>query len=112
MKSKRKGTNDLVSLKVCKSTPFHDYSIACSMNSCFSSVFTVEDYANLSELDYVVDDQLENIHSTCEVVKHLETFNLKKSLGSDYIPLCILQICANVCAITVLLNRYRWLEVS
>ena len=54
VKSKQKGTNTLVSLTVAESTLIC-YSIACCMNSYFSSVFTVEDYANLPELNYIVD---------------------------------------------------------
>ena len=53
--SKQKGTNTLVSFTVGEFTLTDDYSIACSMNSYFSSVFTVEDYANLPELNYIVD---------------------------------------------------------
>ena len=77
------------------------------MNSYFSSVFTVEDYANLPELNYIVDEQLENIHcSTSEVVKHPQTLKPNKFPGPDYIPSRILQVCANELApsITVLLN--------
>ena len=36
VKSKRKGTNNLVSLKLGQTTITDDYSIACSMNSYFS----------------------------------------------------------------------------
>ena len=78
------------------------------MNSYFSSVFTVEDYANLPELNYSVDEQPENIHcSKREVVKHLQALKPNKSPGPDYIPSHILQVCANELAlsITVLLNK-------
>ena len=108
VKSKQKGTNNLVSLTVDESTLTNDYSIACSMNSYFSSVFTVEDYANLPELNYIVDEQLENIHcSTSEIVKHLQALKPNKSPGPDYISSRILQVCANELApsITVLLNK-------
>ena len=95
-KSKQKGTNNPVSLTVGESSLTDDYSIACSMNSYFSSVLTVEDYANLPELNYIVDEQLENIHcSTSEVVKHLQALKPNKSPGPDYIPSRILQVCAN-----------------
>ena len=78
------------------------------MSSYFSSVFTVEDYANLPELNYIVDEQLENAHcSMSEVVKHLQALKPNKYPGSDYILSHILQVCANELApsITVLLNK-------
>ena len=74
--------NNLVFLTVGESTLTDDYSIVCSMNSYFSSVFTVEDYANLPVLNYIVDEQLENIYcSTSEVVKHLQHSNQTSLLG-------------------------------
>ena len=95
VKSKRKGTNNLVSLKVGDSILTDDYSIACSMNSYFSSVFTLEHYDNFPTLDCVVDTKLESIQcSTAEVLKYLQNLNANKSPGPDHIPARILKICA------------------
>lgn len=55
VKSKCKGTNKLISLKVGESVLTDDQGIADSMNSYFSSVFTVENYDNIPVLDYIVD---------------------------------------------------------
>lgn len=47
--------NDLISLKVDETILTDDLSIAHSMNSHFSSVFTTEDHANFPTLDCIVD---------------------------------------------------------
>jgi hypothetical protein len=53
VKSKYKGTNKLISLKVGEYVLNDDQGIADSMNSYFSSVFTVGNYDNIPVLDYI-----------------------------------------------------------
>ena len=48
VKSKRRGTNNIVSVKIDNSLVTDHLCIGQSMNSYFSSVFTVEDYGNFS----------------------------------------------------------------
>ena len=48
-------------LKVNDSFLNDDLSIANCMNSYFSSVFTVEDYENFPDLEYITDKKLCNI---------------------------------------------------
>ncbi len=108
VKSQQKGTNNLVSLKVGDRTLSDDLNIARSMNEYFCTVFTVEDFANWPELDYVVDRKLENIHCDAnEVEKYLYSLNPHKSPGPDYIPSRILKTCARELApsISLLLNK-------
>lgn len=108
VKSKRKGTNDLISLKIDDSILTDDYDIACSMNEYFSSVFTVENHDTFPTLNRIVDKKLENIHcSTNEVKKHLLNLKPNKSPGPDNIPSRILKEYASTLApsTTVLLNK-------
>lgn len=55
VKSKCKGTNNLVLLKVGDSMITDDASIAESMNSYFSSVFTSKNYGNFPDMDHVIN---------------------------------------------------------
>jgi hypothetical protein len=108
VKSKCKGTNKLISLKVGESVLTDDQGIANSMNSYFSSVFTVENYDNIPVLDYIVDERLENIRcSVDEVGKLLLYLKVEKSPGPDNIPARILKVCATELApsISLLLNK-------
>jgi hypothetical protein len=92
VKSKCKGTNKLISLKVGESVLTDDQSIADSMNSYFSSVFTIKNYDNIPVLDYIVDERLENIRcSADEVGKLLLNLKVEKSPGPDNIPAHILK---------------------
>ena len=108
IKSKRKGTKDLVSLKVDNTTITDDGNIANSMNAYFSSVFTSEDYGNFPDMDYVTRTNLTKVHcSTKEVQKHLRDFNMYKFPGPDGIPPRILKECAMELSpsLTILLNK-------
>ncbi|CAB3998937.1 Hypothetical predicted protein, partial [Paramuricea clavata] len=92
VKSKCKGTNKLISLKVGESVFTDDQGIADRMNSYFSSVITVENYDNIPVLDYIVDERLENIRcSVDEVGKLLLNLKVEKSPGPDNIPARILK---------------------
>jgi hypothetical protein len=53
LKSKYKGTNKLISLKVGEYVLNDDQDIADSMNSYFSSVLTVGNYDNIPVFDYI-----------------------------------------------------------
>ena len=95
VKSKRRDTNNLISLNVDGSVLTDDSSIAQSMNSCFSSVFTTEDYVNFPIQDCSVEKKLASIDcSVNEVKRHLLKFKTNKSPGPDPIALCILKSCA------------------
>ena len=64
----------------------------------------------ICQLNYIVDEQLENIHcSASEVVKHLQALKPNRSPGPDYILSRILQVCANELAPSItgtdLLNK-------
>lgn len=70
VKSKRiKGSSDLVSLKVNDEFLNDDISIANGMNHYFSSVFTVEDQANIPVFDYVTNQKLCSIYCSPEEIK-------------------------------------------
>ena len=86
IKSKRNGTNTLVSLKVGDNELIDDESIASSFNSYFSSVFTSEDFTNLPSLEPSVCEKLNYISCTTEeILKHLKSLKTNKSLGPDRI---------------------------
>lgn len=107
VKSKRKGSSDLVSLKVNDEFLNDDISIANSMNHYFSSVFTVEDQANIPDFDYVTNLKLCNIYcSPAEVAKMLKNLNIYKSPGPDSISPRILKECSQVLSspLALLLN--------
>ena len=94
-KSKRRGTNNLISLNVDGSVLTDDSSIAQSINSHFSLVFTTKDYVNFPTLDCSVDKKLANIDSSVNEVKcHLLKLQTNKSPGPDHIVPCILKSCA------------------
>ena len=96
-------------MKVGNLTISDDLNIARSMNEYFSTVFTIEDFVNWPELDYVIDRKPENIHCDVnEVEKYLYSLNPYKSPEPDYIPSCILKTCACKLApsISVLLNKF------
>ena len=67
--SKRRGTNNLISLKVDGSVLTDEPSIAQSMNSYFSLVFTTEDCVNFPTQDCIVDKKLANIDCFVDEVK-------------------------------------------
>ena len=69
VKSKRRGTNNLISLKVDRYVLTDDTSIAQSMNSHFSSVFATEDYVNFPTQDCTVVKKLANIDCSVNEVK-------------------------------------------
>ena len=95
VKSKCEGTNKLISSKVGESVLTDDQNIADSMNSYFSSVFTVENYDNIPVLKYIVDEKLENICcSVDKVEKFLLNLQAEMSLDPNNIPSHILQVCA------------------
>ena len=72
VKSKKRGTNNLISLNVDGSVLTDDSSIAESMNSYFSSVFTTDDFVNFPTQDCIFDKKLANIDcSVNEVKRHL-----------------------------------------
>lgn len=64
VKRKRNGTNNLVSLNVGDEVLTDDSSIASSLNSYFSSVFTTEDLANMPSLEPTVSEKLDVISCT------------------------------------------------
>ena len=85
-----------------------DSSIAESMNSYFSSVFTTEDYVNFPTQDCIFDKQLANIDcSVNEVKQHLLKLKPNKSPGPDHIAPCILKSCAPELApsLTYMVNK-------
>ena len=74
VKRKRNVTNDLVSLNVGDEVLTDDSSIASSLNSDFSSVFTTEDLVNMPSLEPTVCEKLDVISCTSgEVMKYLES---------------------------------------
>ena len=108
VKSKRRGTNDLISLNVDGSVLTDDSSIAESMNSYFSSVFTTEDYVNFPTQDCIFDKKLANIDcSVNEVKRHLLKLKPNKSPGPDRIAPYILKSCASELApsLTYMVNK-------
>lgn len=87
VKAARKGTNDLVALKVGSSTLTDDLDIAESMNSYFSSVFTSECFTNFPGFSKVVDSNLSSIVCNANEVTHiLKNLNAYKSPGPDHLP--------------------------
>ena len=95
IKSKRKGTNDLVLLKEDGKEITDDESIAQEMKLYFSSVFTQEQ-SNLPEFGNIINDRLSSILcTTSEVEKYVKTLNAHKSPGPDLIPPRILKECAH-----------------
>ena len=83
-------------------------SIAESMNSYFSSVFTTKDYVNFPTQDCIFDKKLVNIYcSVNEVKRHLLKLKLKKSPGPDHVTPCILKSCAPELAtsLTYMVNK-------
>ena len=66
VESKRRGSSDLVSLKVSDEFLNVDISIANSMNHYFSSIFTVRDQANIPDFDYVTNQKLCNIYCSLQ----------------------------------------------
>ena len=95
IKSKRKGTNDLVLLKEDGKEITDDEGIAQEMNLYFSSVFTQEQ-SNLPEFGSIINDRLSGIFcTTSEVEKYLKALNAHKSPGPDLIPPRILKECAH-----------------
>lgn len=108
VKSKRRGTNNLISLKVDGSVLTDDSSIAESMSSYFSSVFTTKDYVNFPTQDCIFDKKLANIDcSVNEVKRHLLKLKPNKSPGPDHIAPCILKSCAPELApsLTYMVNK-------
>lgn len=72
-----------------------DSSIAESVNSYFSSVFTTEDYVNFPTEDCTFDKKLANIDCPVnEVKRHLLKLKPNKSPGPDHIAPRILKPCA------------------
>ena len=85
-----------------------DASIAESMNSYFSSVFTSKNYGNFPDMDHVINTKLSDIRClTKEVEKHLRDLNVYKSPRPDYIPSRILKECTSELSpsLTTLLNK-------
>ena len=108
VKSKRKGSSDLASLKVNDEFLNNDISIANSMNHHFSSVFTVEDQANIPDFDYVTNQKLCNIYcSPAEVAKMLKNLNIYKSSGPDGIPPRILKECSQALSFPLALLLWK-----
>ena len=108
VKSKRRGTNNLISVKVDGSVLTEDSSIAESMNSYFSLVFTTEDYVNFPTQDCTFDKKLANINcSVNELKRHLQKLKPNKSPGPDHIAPCILKSCAPELApsLTYMVNK-------
>ena len=94
--SKRKGTNNLVLLKVADREITNDMEIAESMNTYFSSVFTDETYDNFPTVNRILNEELTDVQCTIEEVeRHLKTLNVCKSSGPDNIPPRILKECAS-----------------
>lgn len=107
VKCKRKGLSDLLSLKVNDKFLNDDISIANSMNHYFSSVFTVEDQANIPVFDYVTNQKLCSIYcSPEEIKKMLKSLNIYISPGPDGISPRILKECSQVLSspLALLLN--------
>ena len=67
--SKRKGTNDLVLLKLGENEITDDMDIAESMNTYFSSVFTEENLQDFPTMDRVVHDELSNVDCTDDEIE-------------------------------------------
>ena len=131
VKRKRNGTNNLVSLNVGDEVLTDDSSIASSLNSYFSSVFTTEDLANMPSLEPTACEKLDVtvipklwgnkvvivvvvvvvvdvISCTSgEVMKYLKSLKPNKSPGPDCISPVILRSCASELAplISYLVNE-------
>lgn len=106
--SKRKGTNNLVLLKVENQEITDDLGIAESMNTYFSSVFTEEVFEYFPSVNRVVEDELCDIVCTTEEVeKYLKNLDVNKSPGPDGIPPRIVKECATQLApsLTNLFNK-------
>ena len=95
LKSKKRGTNNIVSLKI-DNVVTDDLCIARCLSFYFSSVFTVEDYGNFPTPDCVVVKKLENINCSANEVRRL-LLKLKpnKSPRPDNIAPCVLRECAS-----------------
>lgn len=76
-------------------------AVAESINSYFSSVFTIKDYGNFPEYNNVVDVKLSVIH--CDTNEATPN----KSPGPDHIPPLVMKECAVEIApfVYTLLNR-------
>ena len=84
IKRKRNGTNNLVSLNVGDEVLTDDSSIASSLNSYFSSVFTTEDLAHMPSLEPTVSEKLDVISCTSgEVMKCLSLGICPKTGGQQ-----------------------------
>ena len=91
----RKGSNDLVALKENNTTLMDDLSIAESMNSYFSAVFTSESFTNFPVFNNVVNSKLLSIVCNAnEISDILKNLNAYKSPGPDHLPPRVLKECA------------------
>ena len=108
IKSKRNGTSTLVSLWIGHKELIDDASIASSLNTYFSSVFTTEDFTNLPSLEPLMCEKLNYISCTTEeILKHLKSLKTNKSTCPDRISPVILKSCAFELApsISFLINK-------
>ena len=106
--SKRKGTNNLVLLKVGNEEITNDLDIAESMNAYFSSVFTEEVTEDFPTVNRMVDDELCDIQCTTEEVEsYLRNTDANKSSGPDGISPHVVKECATQLApsLTNLFNK-------
>ena len=102
-KRKRNGSNNLASLNVGDEVLTDDSSIASSLKSYFSSVFTTEDLANMPSLEPTVSEKLDVISCTFgEVMKCLKSLKPNKSPGLDRMSPVILRSCASELAPSIL----------
>jgi hypothetical protein len=97
--SKRKGTNDLILLKVGDKEVTDDMKIAERMNTYFSTVFTKETFDIFPTMSRVMEEKLCDIQcSVDEVEQYLNNINVSKSPGPDNILPRILKQCASAIA--------------
>ena len=90
MQSRRKGSNDLIVIKMDNGNVLtNEGDIAKCMNEYFASVFTAEDFDNFPSFDQVIKDKdLSFIHcSPKDVSKIRSELKPRKSPGPDSIHL-------------------------
>ena len=91
-----KGSKERTTLKVDDVTLTDDFEIAESMNSYFSTVFTLEDHGNFPVCSDVVASKLSTILcNTNEFSRLLRNLNPHWSPGPDHLPSSGLEECAN-----------------
>ena len=96
IKSIRRDTNGIASLKIDNSIVHHSKGMAEILNRHFQSVFTKEDLSNVPECCEAAIPSLHNVTISVGRVKTLlSTFDSSKSCGPDNIPAPVLKCCCD-----------------